>query len=212
MALIKCKECGTEVSTKAKACPKCGAVVKSGPGCLSITGMAFLVVVLSVIVFATIDNISDLSSTNSNSHQATDTKQATPTQEIFKQGETVHVGYTSYLISRSWWGSNLSSNPYFNERPDAAFLFVELAVRNDDKKARSVPPFSLVDENGAEYETTSKAALLDNVLSFLDSLNPGVQKQGIVVFDIPKGNNYKLKLSGGYWSGDDALVDLTPEE
>ena len=25
MALIKCKECGTEVSSKAKSCPKCGA-------------------------------------------------------------------------------------------------------------------------------------------------------------------------------------------
>lgn len=25
MALVKCKECGTEVSTEAKACPKCGA-------------------------------------------------------------------------------------------------------------------------------------------------------------------------------------------
>ena len=27
MALIACKECGTEVSTTAKACPKCGAKV-----------------------------------------------------------------------------------------------------------------------------------------------------------------------------------------
>lgn len=27
MALINCKECGTEVSTTAKACPKCGARV-----------------------------------------------------------------------------------------------------------------------------------------------------------------------------------------
>lgn len=29
MALKKCKECGNEVSTKAKTCPKCGAVKKS---------------------------------------------------------------------------------------------------------------------------------------------------------------------------------------
>ena len=27
MALVACKECGTEVSTKAMACPKCGAKV-----------------------------------------------------------------------------------------------------------------------------------------------------------------------------------------
>ncbi len=28
MALVKCKECGHEISTKAKACPNCGAVRK----------------------------------------------------------------------------------------------------------------------------------------------------------------------------------------
>lgn len=30
MALVKCKECGTEVSTKATACPKCGAPAPAG--------------------------------------------------------------------------------------------------------------------------------------------------------------------------------------
>jgi hypothetical protein len=34
MAMTKCKECGGEVSTKASACPKCGAVVKR-TGCLT---------------------------------------------------------------------------------------------------------------------------------------------------------------------------------
>lgn len=32
MALIKCHECGTEVSTEAKTCPKCGATVKKPMG------------------------------------------------------------------------------------------------------------------------------------------------------------------------------------
>lgn len=27
MALIKCKECGNEVSTEALSCPKCGALI-----------------------------------------------------------------------------------------------------------------------------------------------------------------------------------------
>lgn len=33
MAIIKCKECKTEVSNKAKNCPSCGAPVKSRIGC-----------------------------------------------------------------------------------------------------------------------------------------------------------------------------------
>jgi hypothetical protein len=29
MALVKCKECGSEVSTQARACPKCGRIQQS---------------------------------------------------------------------------------------------------------------------------------------------------------------------------------------
>lgn len=45
MALIKCKECGNEVSSKAEACPKCGAKVARKPvGCAS--GLVILVMLV----------------------------------------------------------------------------------------------------------------------------------------------------------------------
>lgn len=51
MALIKCKECGETVSSKADVCPKCGAPFKSrikGPsGCM----MIFLVIVGVILLF-----------------------------------------------------------------------------------------------------------------------------------------------------------------
>ena len=45
MALTKCKECGKEVSTKAKECPGCGAPVKSSSsvGCLTIIAVIFVI-------------------------------------------------------------------------------------------------------------------------------------------------------------------------
>jgi hypothetical protein len=52
MALIKCKECGTEISDKAAACVKCGAPIakeveaaKAKFGCASMIGISFLVIV-----------------------------------------------------------------------------------------------------------------------------------------------------------------------
>lgn len=50
MALIKCKECGTEVSSKAETCPKCGARVAAKPmGCWTLIGVVFLgIVIISV--------------------------------------------------------------------------------------------------------------------------------------------------------------------
>jgi RNA polymerase subunit RPABC4/transcription elongation factor Spt4 len=47
MALIKCKECGTEVSKSATACPKCGAPIKKKTSLF--TWFVTIVVVLIVI-------------------------------------------------------------------------------------------------------------------------------------------------------------------
>ena len=48
MALKKCKECGHEVSTKAKACPNCGARIgrSSAVGCLTLTVILVLMFVV----------------------------------------------------------------------------------------------------------------------------------------------------------------------
>ena len=50
MALVKCKECGHEVSTKAKACPKCGAEQPKGTSLTTwIVGGVFAVIVFSCV-------------------------------------------------------------------------------------------------------------------------------------------------------------------
>ncbi|MEN0020448.1 MAG: zinc ribbon domain-containing protein [Planctomycetota bacterium] len=44
MAMVKCKECGRKVSTKAKACPQCGAPPKAqGSGCSGVVAALALV-------------------------------------------------------------------------------------------------------------------------------------------------------------------------
>lgn len=133
---------------------------------------------------------------------------------IYKEGNTVSIGYTSYLILKSYWETQLSDNLFLDQlsKPDAMFLFVELIVKNDDTKARMIPPFKLIDENGAEYETSSKSEILvKEAIKIMDTLNPDVQKHGYIVFDIPQNHKYKLKISGGIWSGKSALIELSPK-
>lgn len=49
MALIKCKECGTEVSSKAESCPKCGAKVKAkGMGCGTLIALVFFIGIIAL--------------------------------------------------------------------------------------------------------------------------------------------------------------------
>lgn len=55
MALIKCKECGGEVSSKAKTCPKCGASVgRRGIGCGTLVGYAVLLLIVIPMVIGLI--------------------------------------------------------------------------------------------------------------------------------------------------------------
>jgi len=39
-----------------------------------------------------------------------------------------------------------------------------------------------------------------------------VAKSGNIAFDVPTTRRYKVKLSGGYWSRDFALVPLNPDK
>ena len=51
MTLIKCKECGAEVSPKAKNCPSCGIQVTSKPfGCLAYIVIIFLGLIFIVVI------------------------------------------------------------------------------------------------------------------------------------------------------------------
>lgn len=51
MALVKCAECGAEVSSKAETCPKCGAKVAKPMGCASVLGV-ILVALMAIVIFA----------------------------------------------------------------------------------------------------------------------------------------------------------------
>lgn len=217
MALKKCKECGNDVSTKATACPKCGAVLKNKTGCLGYIGVAFLIFIVLGVIGSLIKEGSNKNRSGAQSQPTSGepgparTSGRSKADAIHKEGETVHVGYTSYAVWRSWWSNRLSENQFLDERPNAAYLFVELTIRNDDKKARMVPPLKLLDQNGAEYEASSRGWAVDGAIGIFESLNPTVSKHGFVVFDVPKDRTYRLKLSGGYWSAEDAYVQLSPK-
>jgi hypothetical protein len=125
-------------------------------------------------------------------------------------GENLKVGYMEYKVFDSWFTNQLSDRSYQNVPPDAQYLVVDLQMQNDDKEQRTVPGFKLVDENSAEYGTTDKAWGTEGSVGVFQDLNPGVAKRGLVIFDVPTNHKYKLKVSGGYWATDEALIDLAP--
>lgn len=122
----------------------------------------------------------------------------------YEMGHPFRVGYTSYQVHSIQW----SDAALAGQAPNAAYLAVEVSVKNEDREARIVPPFKLIDEAGAEYDESSNKIFMQESINLLENLNPGVTKRGWLLFDTPQNHTYKLKASGGFWSKDAALVPL----
>jgi len=153
---------------------------------------------------------SSSTSNTSSSQPATPVRPEIDGMPVYKTGENVNVGYMQYEVYDAWYTNRLSTNQFLDQPPDATYLFVDLGVANVDKEERTVPQFKLIDENKAEYGTSDKAWAAEGSIGLLQNLNPSVAKRAYVIFDVPIGRNYKLKVSGGYWSSDDALIELSP--
>jgi len=88
MALIKCKECGTEVSSKAETCPKCGARVAAKPmGCGTLIGVIFLGGII-ISVFSSIFS----SGTGNDTTSTTKSSPSSPVSETISSPEPVVPG------------------------------------------------------------------------------------------------------------------------
>jgi Domain of unknown function (DUF4352) len=187
--------------------------------CAVLFGLFVLLIIISVAVTPRPTPRSSDSATQSpvtSQQSAAPAAAATPQRrtegkrKIYTTGETLSVGYTAYKVNDSWFTKRLSENQFLNEPPDATYLFVDVTVQNTDKKERTIPPFKLLDENGAEYGTSDKSLMAEGSIGLLHNLNPGVGKRAYVIFDVPTDHTYRLLVSGGYWSREEALVELTP--
>ena len=70
MALIKCKECGKEISSKADTCPNCGVKNKKrGFGVCGILFLGFIGLFLLVFIFFQIQNRDQMASSNTDTSE-----------------------------------------------------------------------------------------------------------------------------------------------
>jgi hypothetical protein len=127
-------------------------------------------------------------------------------QPIHQIGDTIHVGYWTYRVNGYRWTPYIGDG-FLGQKADAEYMIVDLSIRNDDRTESTLPSIVLVDDQGREFEQSSHSFLLRNSFSLLKQLNPTVESRGTLLFDIPPGE-YTIRLSGGFRSSDNALVQL----
>ena len=211
MALIKCKECGNEISSEADKCPHCGVKIKNSENsCANSCASCgcFILIVFFFLFNAATQSITNnkTDATNTANKSSSNNKSTSKTIKTYKRGKTLHVGYWSYCVWDYEWTYKLSDNQFLNQEPDYTYLKINVSARNNAKDSSILPQFKLIDSKGNEYDQSSKAFAVENSLGILESINPTLTKQGYIIFDVPSKNQYKLKLSGGNLSTEYAYV------
>lgn len=212
--MVDCRDCGQQVSVNAVSCPHCGSRrFKPGwPGwAMGTVLVLFGLCVCSGLMNAMFEESGSSASRRTTTAQTRRSPEPTSASgsesRVYRQGDQFKVGYLSYVVHGVKWRRQIGRQG-IAERPNAMFLEVEVSVRNDDSQARMIPSFALLDDDGNQHEQSAKAWRLDNAIDTRETLNPGVIKRGMVLFDIQPRSDYSLIVSGGYWSREIAAVVL----
>lgn len=130
-----------------------------------------------------------------------------------KVGQPVRDGKFEFTVQSVKPGVAQVGGQYANKKAQGQFVLVTVVVKNVGKEAQTFDssPQKGYGPDGAAFEADGAAALYANEESrtFLETINPGNQVTGVLVFDIPKTATLaKVELHDSLFSGG-VVVDLT---
>jgi hypothetical protein len=128
--------------------------------------------------------------------------------KIYPLDTTIQTGKTLYMAHGVVWQKSISEGGE-GSVANNKYMVVGLTVKNDDGIPRLLPPFILSDETGTEYSESNGRINLSGKQLSLDALGPGMQRSGILLFDVPPGHPYRLKVADAAGSSEAALIQVT---
>ena len=127
-------------------------------------------------------------------------------------GETVPVGNVAWQVTNAEQTTQLSTD--YGESKQGNFVIVDFLFQNNGNEAVTLDSSSvtLVDRQGRESQVdTDNPSYVDpNKDVFLQQVNPGVSREGQVIFTVtPGASDFNLSVGDtNPIGGEDALVDL----
>jgi uncharacterized protein DUF4352 len=187
-----CPHCSTQSQTASDKCPNCGkpfkVKAKKGGGCLRIIGG--LVVGLVVLIIAIAVLSSGLSGGDKDKPKVTKgngggTKEST----VANVGDNVSLKGTSYKVTKVSTAKAVGGQ-FTRVKADGTFVIVQLTLKNEKDEPRTIleDAVRLIGGNGSEYTVdTDTLGVFENALVILETIQPGLAKKVVAVYDVPPG-------------------------
>lgn len=139
-------------------------------------------------------------------------------EKTYKIGDDIASGKINVIINSCTEKKEFKSGNQFieNVKTEGKFIVIDAKLTNNDKESRTIDTgmFKLVDSQNREFDVYSKAELmmiLDDKYLFLESVNPGMNRTGTFVFEVPEDvSSYSLKIYPGimFKTGTPQIVKL----
>lgn len=151
-----------------------------------LTGILGLVVVIAIAGAA--GGSKKSTSTPSSSSEA----KASETASVAKVGEAVRDGKFEFVVKSVDCGkTSVGTNQYLTKEAQGQYCLMSLSVKNigDQQQMFTESSQKLLNAEGQEYSSDVTASLYNsnNTDTWLNQINPGNSVEGVIVFDIPKG-------------------------
>jgi hypothetical protein len=178
MALVSCKECNAKISTKADACPQCGAKIKKGMGC----GSALLL--LSGFMFFIIKSMPSSGSKTSTVASTPSTPSVSPKHPAVVPQQLLPKKRIDYSIVKTWeitnggYGKAIVIDPRHANESD--MILLASTIKSDVSADRNAFVFVF---------TSREAALMRDRLNSLTERERGTYHKAYVGSYSKNGNN-----------------------
>lgn len=197
----KCKYCQSEIDKKAKVCPNCRKK-QGGKGKFIVLGIIVFFIIVAVLTSNSDDTSKSASNDSGSSTEKADTKKAdTKKDDIVAFGSEGQSEDLSLKVNKVGDKKEITEGSIISYKPDSGkYAIINITIKNTGKEAISLTNgyFKLITADDAEYEPTILIGLDNKYISF-ESINPGLDVTGNLVFEVPndlKVSSATLKFSG----------------
>jgi hypothetical protein len=176
----KCKYCQSEIDKKAKICPNCRK--KQGGGKLKFVFLG--IIVIAIIGGALNKNNTQQVSNNGNSSNNDSADSGNKAVALGSEGQSDDL---TLKVNEVGEKTEITENTFLSYKPDSGkYAVINITIKNTGKQSVSLTNgyFKLITADGAEYKPTILIGLDNKYISF-ESINPGLDVTGNLVFEVP---------------------------
>jgi biopolymer transport protein ExbD len=121
-------------------------------------------------------------------------------------GDSIGVGSLTVGVADKIQFTQKVGGEYLEQEAQGMYWVFSVGIKNGDNEARMIDTtmFKLVSDDGTTYDPDSSGSMYANDAGkfFLQNINPGIQVNGFIVFDMPpeakdKVSTFKLSVDSG---------------